>query len=294
MDTKEILKLKDKLFLEDEIADFLINITKELLASNLKEKTISPLEITHKEFIDTSLKKLIKSLKSNLIFIAKKRKIFIDDKIFDLKLDYLSAYILKYDMEHNMYIHKTIAKYILKTIRKSPLKLNNFVSTLNKEIYQGKFAKFRYPVLYPFDKNRYNNPIPELKAILNKIDTVNKSLIQKESRLKILKQKYEKVKLEIEQIKIASIDMNDIVNILKEKYNGIEQKNRLRMIKNQHSRFSVLLTELKNNMIEYKQEINSLTKNINGIKEKYKDILQKEDEIVEVIANNLKKMKEKI
>jgi len=294
MDTKEILELKNRLFNENELKSFLIQITKELLTSKLKDNTLSPLEITHKDFIDTSLKKLIKALKTKLISVSKRKKLFVDDKIFDIKLDYVAAYILKYDMEHNMYIHKTIAKYILNIIRKTPLKLNNFVSTLNREVYQGKFGKFRYPILYPFDKHKYNNPIPELKSTLNKIDTINKSLKQKELKLKTLKQKYDKARLKIEQIQIASSDMKDIVTTLKSKYTDNKLKNRLVMIKNQHSRFNILLTELKNDLIEYKKEINSLNKNINGIKDKYKDILKKEDEIIEIIANNLKKMKEKI
>ena len=294
MDTKEIIELKNKLFSQEDVKKFLIQTTKELLNSKLPEKTLSPIILTHKEFIDTSLKKLIKNLKEKLILLAKQKNVFIDDKIFDIKLDYLAAYLLKHDMVNEMYIHKTIAKYILNIIRKDALKLNHFVSTLNKEVYQGKFSKFRYPIFYPFDKHKYNNPIPELKSILNKVDTIKKSLKEKENRLNFLKIEFDKVKLEIEQIKIAATDMKDIVNNLKKRYQEIELKNRLMMIKNQHSRFNVLLTELKDKLKKYDKDIKSLTKNINGIKEKYKDILHKEDEIVEIIANNLKKMKEKI
>jgi len=296
MDIKEIKELKDKLFNEEELNKFLKSITTELLNSKVKDETISPLLLTHKEFIDTSLAKLLKKIKQKLFILAKKHNMPLGDKIFEIKLEYLAGYILKYDMANDMIIHKTIAKYILNIIRKNPLKLNHFVSTLNREIYSGKFGKFRYPPLYPYDKNRFNNPIPPLKSILNKIDTIKKSLQEKEQRLQTLQQNLDKANFEVKQIKTATTDMKDIVKTLKSKYENkeIELKNRLSMIKNQHTRFSVLLTELKEKIITYTQEIKTLSKNIEATKEKYKDILNKEDEIIETISNNLKTMKQKI
>jgi len=294
MDINEIKKLKLQLFKEQEEAKFLKQTTNELLNSKIKNETISPLLLTHKEFINVSLARILKKLKTKLHNIAKQKNMPLGDKIFEIKLEYLSGYILKYDMANEMIIHKTIAQYILNIIRKNPLKLNYFVSTLNRDIYEGKYGKFRYPPLYPFDKNRFNNPIPPLKSILNKIDTIKKSLTEKEFHLNNLQNKLNKAHLEVTQIKTAATDMKEIVHKLKDKYENQELQNRLSMIKNQHSRFNVLLSELKNEIIIYTKESKSLEKNINGIKEKYKDILNQENEIIETIANNLKTMKQKI
>jgi len=294
MDLKEIKKIKEELFSEEEVIKFLKSITTELLNSKVKTETISPLLLTHKEFIDISLSRILKKIKEGVKSRAEKMGKPIGDKIFELKLEYLAGYLLKYDMANKMIIHKTIANFILNNIRKNPLKLNYFVSTLNREIYKTKSGQFRYPILYPFDKNRFNNPIPPLKTLLNKIDTINNSLKEKEEILKTEKDELAKAELEVAQIKVAAVDMKQIVTDLKEIYEGKELNSRLSMIKNQHSRFNVLLTELKDRIIELKRGIKSLEKNINGIKEKYKDILSKEDLIIEEIANNLKKMKEKV
>lgn len=295
MNLKEIKELKNKFFhTEEELQKFLKSITTELLNSQIKEKTLNPILITHKEFIDTSLSKLLKNIKEKLFILAKKHNMPLGDKIFEVKLEYLAGYILKYDMANDMIIHKTIAKYILNIIRKNPLKLNHFVSTLNKEIYQGKFGKFRYPPLYPYDKNRFNNPIPPLKSILNKIDTIKKSLKEKENLLNELNENLLQASLEVTQIKTAANDMIDIVKTLKNRYKDKPLHDRLFMIKNQHSRFNVLLTELKEKIINYKKEIKTLSKNISSIKEKYKDTLSQEEKIINTIANNLKTMKQKI
>jgi len=295
MNLKEIKELKNKFFhTEEELQKFLKSITTELLYSQIKEKTLNPILITHKEFIDTSLSKLLKNIKEKLFILAKKHNMPLGDKIFEVKLEYLAGYILKYDMANDMIIHKTIAKYILNIIRKNPLKLNHFVSTLNKEIYQGKFGKFRYPPLYPYDKNRFNNPIPPLKSILNKIDTIKKSLKEKENLLNELNENLLQASLEVTQIKTAASDMKDIVKTLKNRYKDKPLNDRLSMIKNQHSRFNVLLTELKEKIINYKKEIKTLSKNISSIKEKYKDTLSQEEKIINTIANNLKTMKQKI
>ena len=296
MDIKEIKELKNKFFNSDEeLNKFLKSITNELLISKVKNETLSPLLLTHKEFIDISLSKLLKKIKQKLFLLAQKYNMPLGDKIFEVKLEYLAGYILKYDMANDMVIHKTIAKYILNIIRKNPLKLNHFVSTLNREIFTGKYGKFRYPLLYPYDKNRFNNPIPPLKSILNKIDTIKKSLLEKENRLNELKQNLNNANLEVKQIKTATTDMKDIIKTLKLKYeNETLLKNRLSMIKNQHTRFSVLLTELKEKIIYFTKEIKPLSKNIEAIKEKYANVLNKEEEIIETIANNLKTMKQKL
>jgi len=295
MDINEIKKLKSTFFKSDkELHKFLKSITTELLNSKVKEKTLSPILLTHKEFIDTSLAKLLKNIKEKLFVLAKKHNMPLGDKIFEIKLEYLAGYILKYDMANDMIIHKTIAKYILNIIRKDALKLNHFVSTLNREIYTGKFGKFKYPPLYPYDKNRFNNPIPPLKSLLNKIDTIKKTIQTKENLLEQLKSEFNQTILEINQIKIAAKDMKDIVSTLKNKYKDKPLKDRLAMIKNQHTRFDVLLQELSQKHSNYKKEIKTLSKNIEAIKEKNKELLQKEEEIIQIIANNLKTMKQKV
>ena len=162
-DYYQVLLFKANKTQGDNLKNFLIGTTKELLVSKVKNETLNPILITHKEFIDTSLSKLIRKLKSKIINLAKHKKMNLGDKILEIKLEYLAGYILKYDMVHQRYIHQTIAKYILNMVRKDYLSLTNFVSTLNRDIYEGKFGKFRYPILYPYDKNRYINPIPELK-----------------------------------------------------------------------------------------------------------------------------------
>jgi len=295
MDIKEIDALKNKLFpSEDSLKKFLIRITKELLVSKVKNETLNPILLTHKEFIDTSLSKLIKKLKNKIFSLAKSKNMNVGDKILEIKLEYLAGYILKYDLVHKKYIHKTIAKHILNIIRKEHLTLNKFVSTLNRDIYEGKFGKFRYPPLYPYDKNRYNNPIPELKQLLNKIDAVSKSLNEKELKLIKLKNKLENSKLQVTQIKTSATDMKDIIVSLKKKYQDEELKNRLMMIKNQHSRFNVLLIDLKEKIINFSKESNSLSKNIEASKQKYKEILNKEEEILDILAKNLSQMKVKV
>jgi len=117
---------------------------------------------------------------------------------------------------------------------------------------------------------------------------------EKENYLKDISFKLEQATLEVNQIKIAAKDMKDIVETLKSRYKDEGLKNRLMMIKNQHSRFNVLLSDLKEQIIYYSKEKKSVSKNINGVKEKYKDILQKEEEILNTISKNLSMMKIKI
>jgi prefoldin subunit 5 len=297
MKIEEIKELKKKFFKdEEEVKKFLIFITKELLNSKITSETISPLLLTHKEFIDTSLGKLLKKIKEKLFQLAEKRGIKIVDEIMKIKIEYLAGYLLKYDMANERVIHKTIAKYILNIVRNDFIKLNRFVSTLNREVYSGKYGKFRYPPLYPFDKERYNNPLPLLKQLLNRIDSVKKTLQEKEKRLKQISFQIDNFEREIEQIRVASTDMNEIVAKLKNRYVDSEKelKARLVMIKNQHSRFAVLLKELREKISSLKEEEKSLSKNIENFKERYRDILQKEEEIIDVISKNLATMKVKI
>jgi len=292
VDIKEIKQLKLQLI--PDTKNFLISIAQSLLNSKIKNKTLNPTLITHKEFIDTSLSKLIKAIKEKIVILANQNGLNTDDKIVEVKIEYLSAYILKYDMANEKYIHKTIAEYIVSIIKKDYLKLNYFVSTLNRDVYSGKYAKYRYPVLYPFDKQKYNNPIPLLKQILNRVESVKKSLYEKELQLKMIIDKLSYFEFEIKQIKTAASDMKDIVVSLKSKYKEKELYDRLMMIKNQHSRFNVLLSELKDKIIKYNTQKSSISKNIDGFKQKYQDILSKEDEIIEELATNLTKMKTKI
>ncbi|NPA54828.1 MAG: hypothetical protein GXO40_00495 [Epsilonproteobacteria bacterium] len=291
MDIKELEQLKNKLFSNDEeLEKMLKSVANELLNSKIKEESLSPILLTHKEFIDVSLKRFLKKIREKVIALAAKKNL-ITDKIFEIKLEYLAAYLLKYDMKKNNVLYKTIAKYIIKLIRKDPLKLNYFVSTLNRRVYAGQGGKFEYPILYPFDKNRYNNPIPEIKSILNKYDTIKKMVTAKEDLLHKYQQGLDEAKLELEQIKKAAIDMKDIANKLKQKYEQMELNLRLWMLKNQHARFNVLIIELKEKIQKYSQQVKALTKNVEGLKQKYKDILSKEDEIIETLAQNLKTSK---
>jgi len=295
MDINEIKKLKNQFFEDDdELKKFLITITKELLNSKLPDETLNPTIITHKQFIDISLSRIIKKIKQKLITLAKQKNMPLGDKIFEIKLEYLAGYILKLDLKTNNYIYTTIAKYILNLIKKDYLSLNHFASTLNKETYISKYGKFKYPPLYPFDRNKYNNPITYLKQKLTKIDNIKSQITHKESELNKITSTLKNLNLNVSQIKTAASDMKLIVNKLKEKYENIELKNRLAMIKNQHSRFEVLLKELKEEIIQYKKQEITLSKNINAIKEKYKDTLNEEKEIIETMSNNLKIVKKKI
>ena len=292
---EEIKKLKEKFFpTEESFNKFLKSVANELLNSKIMDETISPLLLTHKEFIDVSLSRILKKIKEKILKLAKQHNMPLGDKIFEIKLEYLAGYILKYDMANDMIIHKTIAKFILDTIRKDPLKLNHFVSTINKDIHIGKYGKFRYPALYSYDKHKYNNPIPPLRLILTKIDTAKKLLKEKEALLNQIKNELQKAEFELKQISTAEKDMKDIATTLKSKYKDKELKSRLIMLKNQLARFNVLITELNKKITNYQREIKSLTKNIEGIKEKYKDILNKEEELLEILATNLKTMKQKI
>jgi hypothetical protein len=292
MDIKEIEKLKNSLI--PDVNRFLDSIIKELLNSQIKNDTLSPHILTHKEFIDFSLSRIIKKIKEKILILAKEKGLPIGDKIFEVKLEYLSAYILKYDMKHENIVYNRIAKYIINLIKKDPQSLNQFVSTLRRDIYVGKHGKFRYPVLYPFDRDRYTSPIPELKKILTHVDSIKKQLKHKESELNKVTKELELAKESFMQIEYAIKDTKEIVDNLKKKYKEIELKNRLSIVKSQYKYFTLLADNLKSKIEKYEKERKFLTKNINGFKEKNSELLNREEEIINTISENLKKHKVKI
>lgn len=292
MDIKELENLKNRLI--PDLNKFLDSVMKELLSSKVKSETLSPLLLTHKEFVDLSLSRIIKKIKEKIFLLAKQNGMPIGDKIFEVKLEYLSAYILKYDMKHDNIIYKTIAKYIINLIKKDPQSLNNFVSTLRREVYTGKYGNFRYPQFYPFDKNRYTSPIPELKKVLTHVDSIKKQLRYKEITLDKIVRELSYSKETLSQVNLAIEDTKEIVENLKKKYKDNDLKDRLGIVKNQYKYFSIMIEDLKKKIDKYEKEKKSLQKNINGFKEKNQEYLNKEEEILSTLLSNLKKHKIKL
>lgn len=292
MDIKELENLKNRLI--PDLNKFLDSVMKELLSSKVKSETLSPLLLTHKEFVDLSLSRIIKKIKEKIFLLAKQNGMPIGDKIFEVKLEYLSAYILKYDMKHDNIIYKTIAKYIINLIKKDPQSLNNFVSTLRREVYTGKYGNFRYPQFYPFDKNRYTSPIPELKKVLTHVDSIKKQLRHKEITLDKIVRELSYSKETLSQVNLAIEDTKEIVENLKKKYKDNDLKDRLGIVKNQYKYFSIMIENLKKKIDKYEKEKKSLQKNINGFKEKNQEYLNKEEEILSTLLSNLKKHKIKL
>ncbi|HIP15136.1 MAG TPA: hypothetical protein EYG74_06580 [Sulfurimonas autotrophica] len=292
MDIKELENLKNRLI--PDLNKFLDSVTKELLSSKVKSETLSPFLLTHKEFVDLSLSRIIKKIKEKIFLLAKQNGMPIGDKIFEVKLEYLSAYILKYDMKHDNIIYKTIAKYIINLIKKDPQSLNNFVSTLRREVYTGKYGNFRYPQFYPFDKNRYTSPIPELKKVLTHVDSIKKQLRYKEITLDKIVRELSYSKETLSQVNFAIADTKEIVENLKKKYKDNDLKDRLGIVKNQYKYFSIMIENLKKKIDKYEKEKKSLQKNINGFKEKNQEYLNKEEEILSTLLSNLKKHKIKL
>jgi len=292
MDIKELENLKNRLI--PDLNKFLDSAMKELLSSKVKSETLSPLLLTHKEFVDLSLSRIIKKIKEKIFLLAKQNGMPIGDKIFEVKLEYLSAYILKYDMKHDNIIYKTIAKYIINLIKKDPQSLNNFVSTLRREVYTGKYGNFRYPQFYPFDKNRYTSPIPELKKVLTHVDSIKKQLRYKEITLDKIVRELSYSKETLSQVNFAIADTKEIVENLKKKYKDNDLKDRLGIVKNQYKYFNIMIEDLKKKIDKYEKEKKSLQKNINGFKEKNQEYLNKEEEILSTLLSNLKKHKIKL
>lgn len=292
MDIKELENLKNRLI--PDLNKFLDSAMKELLSSKVKSETLSPLLLTHKEFVDLSLSRIIKKIKEKIFLLAKQNGMPIGDKIFEVKLEYLSAYILKYDMKHDNIIYKTIAKYIINLIKKDPQSLNNFVSTLRREVYTGKYGNFRYPQFYPFDKNRYTSPVPELKKVLTHVDSIKKQLRYKEITLDKIVRELSYSKETLSQVNFAIADTKEIVENLKKKYKDNDLKDRLGIVKNQYKYFNIMIEDLKKKIDKYEKEKKSLQKNINGFKEKNQEYLNKEEEILSTLLSNLKKHKIKL
>ena len=292
MDIKEIEKLKTSLI--PDINKFLDSVIRELLNSQIKSDTLSPLLLTHKEFVDLSLSRIIKKIKGKIFLLAKEKGLPIGDKIFEVKLEYLSAYILKYDMKHDNIVYNKVAKYIIDLIKKDPQALNHFVSTLRRDVYAGKYGKFRYPRLYPFDKDRYASPIPELKKVLTHIDSVKKQLKHKENELTKITKELNKAKETLSQVEFAIEDTKEIVSNLKKKYKETELNSRISIIKSQYKYFSFLVDNLKKNIENLEKENRFMMKNIDGFKDKNRELLNKEEEIFETISSNLKKHKVKM
>jgi len=292
MDIKELENLKKSLI--PDLNKFLSSVINELLTSKVKNETLSPLLITHKEFIDLSLSRIIKKIKEKVFILAKQKGMPVDDKIFEVKLEYLSAYILKYDMKHDNIIYNMITKYIINLIKNNPQSLTHFASTLRRNIYPGKHGKFHYPELYPFEKDRYSSPIPELKKVLTHIDSLKKQLKHKESELKKITRELDMAKKTLSQIEFAVEDTKEIIDNLKKKYKDNELKNRFSIVKSQYKYFGILVDNLKKKIENFEKEKNYLKKNINGFKEKNKELLNKEEEIYNTIFTNLKKHKIKL
>ncbi|GAB6044887.1 hypothetical protein JCM11957_04850 [Caminibacter profundus] len=295
MDLKEIEKLKDTLFENIDEEQFLKKITKELLNSKIKEETISPLILTHQEFIDVSLKRIIKKIKQNLVTLAEKRNRPVFDKIFDIKLDYLAAYLFKKDIAGKKIIHKTIAKYILNIIKKNHILLNNFASTLNRTTIQTKYGKFKYPELYPYDRHKFASPIPLLKQEITKIDNIKKILDKLNKDYEKFSKSLEKKKILLTDIKLALKRIKtSILPILKKTKKENEYKEREFIFTMQKKRFEVLYFETEKEIKNLEVQVKSLKKNIEGFKEKNKDILNLEEKIIDTLAINLSKTKKKV
>ena len=292
MDIKELENLKKNLI--PDLNKFLSSVVNELLTSKVKNETLNPLLITHKEFIDLSLSRIIKKIKEKLFTLAKQKGLPVDDKIFEVKLEYLSAYILKYDMKHDNIIYNMITKHIINLIKNNPQSLTHFASTLRRNVYVGKHGKFHYPELYPFEKDRYSSPIPELKKTLTHIDALKKQLKHKESELNRISRELNTAKKTLSQIEFAVEDTKEIIDNLKDRYKGSELKGRYSIVKSQYKNFNLMIENLKKKIENYEKEKRYISKHIDGFKEKNKELLNKESEIFNTIFTNLKKHKTKL
>jgi len=292
MNIEEIKALKDELIEEEE--KFLKSNVNKLIESKIMTETISPLLLTHKQFIDVALSRIMKRLKDSILQIATEKKKPVGDAIFVVKLDYLSAYILKYDIKHENISFTTVAKFIVKQIKKDPNSLNIFVSTVKKDTYTGKNGTFRYPELYPFDRNRYYSPIPELRNIFLHTDAIIKQLEAKESELEKIKMDLEESRKNLEQTEFAFNDMKEIVAKLKERYSEEEMKSRLYLLNKEYKYFKWVIDESKKRVGKLENSIRVMKKSLDTFKEKNSEFLGKEDEIVKELATNLSKHKVKI
>ena len=275
---EKLEELKYSIFTDDdEVKEFLKRITNQLLKSKIKDKTISPLMLTYREFIDYSLKRIFNKIVEEL-----KSKGLKED---DAKL--LSAYLIKEDLKKDMIIHKTIASYIVSVIKENHLLLNRFISDM-REFYTTPKGKLIYPIMYPFDKNRHTSPIPELKQQLTQIETVKKQLLKMENELESLKKEVNRLKSLISDIKLAEKRISSsILPHLKKIHTKERFKERHLIFYMQKKRFEVLIYESEQKLKEYEKKLKALSLNIQGFKEKHKETLKKEKEIISTIAKNI-------
>jgi len=252
--------------------------------------------LTHKDFIDVAMIRIVKKFKEKLFELAKEKGLPVGDKIFEVKLDYLAAYILKYDLKHENTTFKTVAKFIVDTIKKDPNSLNKFVSTVKRDVYNGKNGTFKYPQFFPFDKERYSTPIPELKNLISHSIAVNKQLKEKEQELNSAKSELKNFKELLKQTEFGLEDMKEILSKLKPKYKGkdVELEKRVSLLRIQYKYFNYMVGVLKEKIDEYTKIVSALEKSLKVFKEKNSENLRKEEEIIEIISSNLSKHKTKI
>jgi hypothetical protein len=272
-------------FTHEELREFLRKVVKSLLNEKLKEKTISPTILTHKEFIDTHIKKILNKIKERL------------EKKFNLNEEEaktLAKEIFKYDLLNDKIIYKTIAEYILDLIETNSILLNTFISDL-REIYNTPQGKIKYPIFYPFDNTKYTSPIPIIKQLLFRYETAHKRLSILEQEYKKLKQEIEKAKFLISDIKLAIKRIKEsILPHLKKIYDQNEYNQRLFIFSMQQKRFKFLLEENTKKVQEYEKKLVSIKKNLEGFKEKYKEDLILKEKLINEIAMNLAKPKKRI
>jgi len=292
MNIEEIKELKETLIDDEE--KLLKTNTNKLIESKLMTETISPLLLSHKQFIDVALTRMIKKLKESIVQIATEKKKPVGDAIFVVKLDYLSAYILKHDIKHKNISFSTIAKFLIKQIKKDPNSLNTFVSTLKKDTYRGKNGTFKYPALYPFDRSRYHSPVPELRNLLLHAEAIVKQLKSKEIELDKVQMRLDESKKNLKQTELAFGDMKEIVAKLKDRYSEEEMKNRMYILNKEYKYFKWVIDEEKQKVTELENSVRVMKKSLDAFKEKNGEFLNKEDEVIKELATNLSKHKTKI
>jgi len=294
MNIAELEELRKKIV--PDSGKLIKRVVKELINTNVLNETISPLMLTHKEFIDVAMVRIIKKIKEKLYELAKEKRLPVGDKIFEVKLDYLAAYILKYDLKHENITFKTVTKFIVDTIKKDPNSLNRFVSTVRRDVYNGKNGTFKYPQFFPFDKDRYSTPIPELKNLISHSIAINRQLKEKEQELNRTKSELENFKELLKQTEFGLEDMKEILSKLKPKYKGkdVELEGRISLLRIQYKYFNYMVGVLKEKIAEYTKIVSAFEKSLKAFKEKNSENLGKEEEIIEIISSNLSKHKVKI
>ncbi|NPA11014.1 MAG: hypothetical protein GXO62_02095 [Epsilonproteobacteria bacterium] len=283
---KDLEELKQKVFhSQEEAKEFLENITTWLLNSSIKDKSISPLRLTYKEFIDNHLKIIFNEVMENL-------KMLTDLDEHNIK--FLAAYLIREDQKNDKVIYKTIAKKIIELLKKDFLVLNHFASDM-REVYTTPQGKFIYPVLYPYDSNKYANPLPVIKQELNKIYTTKKLLKHIEEEYEECKRTYEEDKKTVIDLKLALKRIKEsIAPHLKNTLPLNEYQQRVWIFNMTKKRFDILLYEAELRIIQNAKKLKALKKNLEGFIQKHQDILNEEEKIIQTIAENLTKLKRKV